>query len=134
MVQTVTGSFVKGIGCGFAKPLFMLRIVLVAETHYHLKGNPNTMNTKQLKDVIAQIEALKTPESSADYQAGVDAAKAVVNTIVQESLDRERMQKLEQELAELRAKYPDQAAPKKRGRKPKAVDAQEAVLLEAESG
>jgi hypothetical protein len=79
------------------------------------------MTSKQLKEVIAQIETLKTPESSPDFQAGVDAAKAVVNTIVQEALDRERMQKLEQELSDLRAKYPgDGATPqKKRGRKPK---------------
>jgi hypothetical protein len=85
------------------------------------KRNGNVMNSRQLKEVIAQMEALKTPESSGDFQAGVDAAKAVVNTIVQEALDRERIQKLEQELAELRAKYPstDAAAPKRRGRKPK---------------
>lgn len=87
------------------------------------------MNSKQLKDVIAQMEALKTPESSSDFQAGVDAAKAVVNTIVQEALDRERMQKLEAELTELRAKYAGdgQAAPKKRGRKPKAANTLEQV-------
>jgi hypothetical protein len=94
------------------------------------------MNTKQLKDVLRQIEALKTPNTSADFQAGVDAAYAVVNTIVQEALDRERMQKLETELARLRMKYPvdGQSAPKRRGRKPKAVDAQKQVLLEAEEG
>ena len=93
------------------------------------------MNARQLKDVIAQIEALKTPESSADFQAGVDAAKAVVNTIVQEALDRERMEILKAELAELQAKYPGTAAatPKKRGRKPKNADAPEQVLLEAEN-
>jgi hypothetical protein len=79
------------------------------------------MNVKQWKDVLAQIEALKTPAASAEFQAGVDAAKAVVSTIVQEALDRERMQKLEQELADLRAKYPDNGAtmPKKRGRRSK---------------
>lgn len=85
------------------------------------------MNTKQLKDLVAQIEALKTPETSAEFQAGVDAAKELVNTVVKETLDRERMQKLEAELAELRAKYSDavQAAPKRRGRKPKAIQVQE---------
>jgi hypothetical protein len=78
------------------------------------------MDSKQLKDVIKQMEALKTPESSTDFQAGVDAAIVIVNTIVQEALDRERMQKLEQELTELRAKYQaTQLTPKKRGRKPK---------------
>ena len=79
------------------------------------------MNTKQLKELIAQIEALKTLESSTDFQAGVDAAKAIVNTIVQEALDRERMVKLKAELAELQAKYPEDGATgqKKRGRKPR---------------
>lgn len=79
------------------------------------------MNVKQLKEVLAQMEALKMPSSSAEFQAGVDAAKAVVQRIVQEALDRERMQKLEQELAELRARYADggASAPKKRGRRSK---------------
>ena len=81
------------------------------------------MNSRQLKDILRQIEALKTPETSADFHAGVDAAHAIVSTIVQEALDRERMEKLEQELAELRAKYQadDQPAPKRRGRRPKAA-------------
>ena len=57
------------------------------------------MNTKQLKDLVTQIEALKTPETSAEFQAGVDAAKELVNTVVKETLDRERMQKLEAELS-----------------------------------
>ena len=85
------------------------------------------MYTRQLKNLLSQIEALKTPETSADFQAGVDAAYAVVNAIVQETQDRARMQKLEAELAEFRAKYPDarQATPKRRGRKPKPADAQE---------
>jgi hypothetical protein len=85
------------------------------------------MNAKQLKDLVAQMDALKTPDTSAEFQAGVDAAKELVNTVVKETLDRERMHKLEAELAELRAKYPDatQVAPKRRGRKPKALQAQE---------
>lgn len=79
------------------------------------------MNTKQLKALLEQIEALKTPETSADFQAGVDAAKELVQTIAQEAVDRDRMQRLEAELTELRAKYPadGQAAPKRRGRRPK---------------
>ena len=42
-------------------------------------------------------------------------------------LDSERMQKLEAELADLRIKYPveGQAAPKRRGRRPKAAQLQE---------
>jgi hypothetical protein len=85
------------------------------------------MNSKQLKDLVERIEALKTPDTSAEFQAGVDAAKELVNTLVKETLDRERMQKLGAELADLRAKYPDptQVAPKRRGRKPKALQAQE---------
>jgi hypothetical protein len=81
------------------------------------------MNTRQLKSLLSQMETLKTPETSADFQAGVDAAYAVVNAIVQEAQDRERMQKLESELTQLRAKYPDtgQPAPKRRGRRPKAA-------------
>ena len=88
------------------------------------------MNARQLKDLVAQIEALKTLETSAEFQAGVDAAKELINTVVKETLDRERMQKLEAELAELRAKYSDttQAAPKRRGRKPKAVPTPETQL------
>lgn len=84
------------------------------------------MKTRQLKELLEQIEALKTAETSAEFQAGVDAAKGIVNTIVQEALDRERIQKLETELAELRAKYPADgpAAPKRRGRKPKAAQVQ----------
>jgi capsid protein len=78
-------------------------------------------DSKQLKAVITQIEALKTLDKSADFTAGVAAAQAVITTILQEAADLERMQKLESELAELRAKYPstEQATPKKRGRKPK---------------
>ena len=85
------------------------------------------MNARQLKELVAQIEALKTPETSAEFQAGVDAAKAIINTVVQAVLDRERMQKLEAELAALRAKYPTdgQTAPKRRGRKPKAAQTPE---------
>ena len=78
------------------------------------------MNTKQLKDVLSQIEALKTLDTTPEFQAGVDAAQAVIATVIQEASDRERIQKLEAELAQLRAKYPsDQVTPKKRGRKPK---------------
>lgn len=79
------------------------------------------MNTRQLKDLVAQIEALKTPGTSAEFQAGVDAAKELLNNVVQEALDRERIQKLEAELAELRARYPDMSQPtrKRRGRRPK---------------
>jgi hypothetical protein len=92
------------------------------------------MDTKQLKALLSQIEALKTPDTTAEFQAGVDAAQAVISSIVQEASDRERMQKLEADLAALRAKYPSdsQAAPKKRGRKPKSAVAQEEAMLEAE--
>ena len=85
------------------------------------------MNAKQLKDLVTQIEALKTAETSTEFQAGVDAAKAVLNTIVQVALDQERIQKLEAELADLRAKYPadGEAAPKRRGRKAKTVQRQD---------
>jgi hypothetical protein len=76
------------------------------------------MNSKQLKDVIARVEALKTSQASPEFQAGVDAATEVFNTTVQEALDRERMQALEQELSELRTRYPVEA-PKRRGRRPK---------------
>ena len=81
------------------------------------------MNAKQLKALLEQIEVLKTSETSADFQAGVDAAKALVQTIAQEAIDRERMQKLEAELAELRARYSTdgQPAPTRRGRRPKAA-------------
>ena len=82
---------------------------------------------KKSKDLLAQIEALKTADTSAEFHAGVNAAKEIVNTIVQEALDRERIQKLEVELAELRTKYSidGQAAPKRRGRRPKAAQVQE---------
>jgi len=79
------------------------------------------MNTKQLKELIGQIEALKTSDTSSEFQAGVDAAIAVLDTVAQEAADRDRMQKLEAELSTLRAKYPvdGSLAPKRRGRKPK---------------
>ncbi|MEZ4732947.1 MAG: hypothetical protein R3E79_38105 [Caldilineaceae bacterium] len=85
------------------------------------------MNTKQLKELGKQLEALKSPEKSAEFHAGVDAAITVINTIVQEAVDRERMRQLEVELAELRAKYPQDGAdaPKRRGRRPKAASTQE---------
>jgi hypothetical protein len=91
------------------------------------------VNTRQLKDLLEQIEALKTSETSAEFQAGVDAAKGIISTLVQEALDRERIQKLEAELAELRAKYSvdGQPAPKRRGRKPKAAQMQEEQPQEA---
>jgi hypothetical protein len=84
------------------------------------------MNPKQLKDILRQIEALKTPDTSAEFQAGVDAAHGVVNAIVQEAFDRERMQKLEAELQELRSRYQtdNQPAPKRRGRRPKQTTPQ----------
>jgi hypothetical protein len=87
------------------------------------KDKENFMNTRQLKALLEQIEGLKTSETSADFQAGVDAAKALVQTIAQESIDRDRMQKLEAELAELRTRYPvdGQPASKRRGRRPKAA-------------
>jgi hypothetical protein len=79
------------------------------------------MNSKQLKDLLSQIEGLKTLDTTPEFQAGVDAAQAVISTVMQEALDRERIQKLEAELAQLRAKYPDSGTTpqKKRGRKPK---------------
>jgi hypothetical protein len=83
------------------------------------------MDSKQLKDLIRQVEALKTPETSTDFQAGIDAATTVFNTVVQQALDRERMQQLETELNELRARYPvAQPTQKRRGRKPKNVETQ----------
>ena len=91
------------------------------------------MKTRQLKELLEQIEALKTAETSAEFQAGVDAAKGIVNTIVQEALDRERIQKLETELAELRAKYAldNQPTAKRRGRRPKTAQIPEAQSQEA---
>ena len=49
------------------------------------------MNSKQLQAIIARVEALKTSQTSAEYKAGVDAAKEIFDTAVQEALDRERM-------------------------------------------
>ncbi|HXF61129.1 MAG TPA: hypothetical protein VNK95_05900 [Caldilineaceae bacterium] len=91
------------------------------------------MNTRQLRDLVAQIEALKTPGTSAEFQAGVDAAKELINNVVQEALDRERIQKLEAELAELRAKYPDATQPirKRRGRRPKSAQQIDTMPQEA---
>jgi ABC-type Fe3+-citrate transport system substrate-binding protein len=100
-----------------------------------LKPKGNIMTTRQLKDLLDQMEGLKSTNPSAEFQAGVDAAKGVLDAVVQETLDRERIQKLEAELSALRAKYPaeGQAMPKRRGRRPKNANVQEAVLLEAES-
>lgn len=80
------------------------------------------MDTKQLKDFLRQMMTLKSPDKSADFNAGVDAAMNIVNSVVQEAADRDRMRQLETELAQLRNKYvnPD-VMPKKRGRKPKAA-------------
>jgi hypothetical protein len=99
-----------------------------------LKQKEKIMDTKQLKGLLTQIEALKTPDTTEEFQAGVDAAKNVISAIVQEAADLERIQKLEAELAALRSKYPSdmQPAPKKRGRKPKSAVAQEEAMLEAE--
>jgi hypothetical protein len=85
------------------------------------------VNTRQLKAILERIEALKTSATSADFQAGVDAAKEILQTIAQEAVDRDRMQRLEAELTELRAKYPadGQAAPKRRGRRPKMAQMSE---------
>lgn len=92
------------------------------------------MNARQLKDLLGQIDALKTPETSAEFQAGVDAAKALVQTIAQEAIDRERIQKLEAELAALRAKYAANGQPalRRRGRRPKAAQVQAEPPQEAE--
>ena len=81
------------------------------------------MDTKQLKELIGQMTALKTADSSEEFQAGVEAAISVLDAVVQEAQDRERIQKLEAELAALRAKYPgeNQATPKRRGRRPRAA-------------
>jgi hypothetical protein len=81
------------------------------------------MNSRQLKDLLTQLDSLKRAETSSDYQAGVDAAQTLIERVLQEALDRERIQKLEAELAELRAKYPDtsQATPKRRGRRAKST-------------
>lgn len=84
------------------------------------------MDTKQLKDFLRQMATLKSPDKSADFNAGVDAAMNIVNSVVQEAADRDRMRQLETELAQLRNKYvnPD-VMPKKRGRKPKAASVAE---------
>jgi hypothetical protein len=110
---------------------------MLASTLYvqYAKGRKaNLMLTKQLKAILAQIEALKTPEGSEEFRAGVDAAKGVISIAIQEAADRERIQQLEAELAALRQKYPGetQVLPKKRGRKPQSATAQEEAMLEAE--
>jgi hypothetical protein len=80
------------------------------------------MDTKQLKDFLRQMATLKSPDKSADFNAGVDAAMNIVNSVVQEVVDRERMRQLEAELAQLRTKYVNtEVMPKKRGRKPKSA-------------
>jgi hypothetical protein len=81
------------------------------------------MDSKQLKDLLTQIEELKTPGTPLEFQAGVDAAREVISQVMQEAVDRERMQSLEAELAQLRARYPENAntTQKKRGRKPKQI-------------
>ena len=48
------------------------------------------MDSKQLKTIINQIEALKTLDKSADFTAGVAAAQAVITTILQEAADLEK--------------------------------------------
>ena len=80
------------------------------------------MDTKQLKDFLRQMATLKSPDKSADFNAGVDAAMNIVNSVVQEAADRERIRQLETELAQLRTNYvnPD-VMPKKRGRKPNSA-------------
>jgi hypothetical protein len=84
------------------------------------------MNAKQLKDLLGQIEALKTPDKSEEFQAGVEAAFEIIAKVMQEAVDRERIQKLEAELAQLRAKYPESTATpqKKRGRRLKQTTPQ----------
>ena len=79
------------------------------------------MASTQWKGLLDQIEALKT-DASAQFQAGVDAVKELVQGIVQEALDRERMQQLEAELSALRARYMPTTPKKQRGRKPKNQD------------
>jgi hypothetical protein len=83
---------------------------------------------------MKQIEGVKTAETSVDFQAGVDAAMNLVDEVIQAAIDRERMQKLEEALAELRRKYAlrEDTAPKRRGRKPKALPGHETALHEVE--
>lgn len=91
------------------------------------------MDTKQLKDFLRQMATLKSPDKSADFNAGVDAAMNIVNNVVQEASDRERMRLLEAELAQLRTKYVNtDVMPKKRGRKPKSANAAEKALHEVD--
>ena len=54
-----------------------------------------------LKNLLERINALKTPDTSAEFQAGDDT----VSSLVQEEIDRERIQKIEAELAILHAKH-----------------------------
>jgi hypothetical protein len=81
-----------------------------------------------LKRLLEQVEALKD-NATEEFQAGVNAVKKLLQTLAQEAVDRTRMQKLEEELTQLRARYMvsgGQAAPqKRRGRKPKATKTQE---------
>jgi hypothetical protein len=81
------------------------------------------MDEQELQTLITKIYALKTDEVSGEFSAGVDAAKEIIAAMIQEQKDRERMRKLEEELAALRTKYQtnELAVPKKRGRKPKAA-------------
>jgi hypothetical protein len=92
------------------------------------------MDMKQLRDFVRQMATLKSPDKSDDFNAGVDAAMNIVNVVVQEAADRERMRQLEVELAELRNKYVanGNVAPKKRGRKPKNANVSEKALHEVE--
>lgn len=90
------------------------------------------MDMKQLKDFLKQMATLKSPDKSDDFNAGVDAAMNIVNGVVQEASDRDRMRLLEAELAQLRSKYvaTSDVAPKKRGRKPKSASVPEQALHE----
>jgi hypothetical protein len=84
------------------------------------------MDSKQLKALLDQLEALKPTNLAEGFSAGIDAAKEMLGGVIQKALDNERIQKLEAELSELRAKYGMGEAPKpkkRRGRKPKSAKA-----------
>jgi hypothetical protein len=86
------------------------------------------MDNRQLIRLIEQVEALKD-NATDEFKAGVDAVKKLLQTIAQEAVDRTRMQKLEEELTQLRARYMasggQPTSKKRRGRKPEETKAQE---------
>ena len=106
---------------------------LMVSVYY--QGHRKMDIVRELKAIIGKIEALRTLDADEKYVAGLSAALEIIQGHIKQHEVKARISKLETELEALKGQLESDAAAdngqttgKKRGRKPKALEAIQAEL------